>query len=120
MTTSFFQSFHFDDHMIERKLQFLANQTGFGWTNGVVIDFLVTFGDELMDDDDTDEFLEIEADEKTGSQEDLPLLNTQFNIEDGKSKIVKTSKWGALSKAIMATRWVLCQRVFLILAKPAE
>ena len=98
--------------MIERKLQFLANQTGFGWTNGVVIDFLVTFGDELMDDDDTDEFLEIEVDEKTGSQEDLPLLNTQFNIEDGKSKIVKTSKWGALSKAIMATRWDFCQRFF--------
>ena len=73
---------------------------------------MVTFGDELMDDDDTDEFLEIEADEKTGSQEDLPLLNTQFNIEDGKSKIVKTSKWGALSKAIMATRWDLCQLVF--------
>ena len=86
----------------------MAKQTGFGWTNGVVIDFLVTFGDELMDDDDADEFLEMavsEAEEKTGSEEDLPLLNTQFNVEDGKSKIVKTSKWGALSKAIMATRW---------------
>ena len=78
----------------------------------MVIDFLVTFGDELMDDDDTDEFLEIEVDEKTGSQEDLPLLNTQFNIEDGKSKIVKTSKWGALSKAIMATRWDLMSAFF--------
>ena len=80
-----------------------------------MIDFLVTYGDELMDDDDTDEFLEMavsEADKKSGSQEDLPLLNTQFNIEDGKSKIVKTSKWGALSKAIMATRWDQCQRGF--------
>ena len=27
-------------------------QTGFGWTNGVVIDFLVPFGDELLDDDE--------------------------------------------------------------------
>ena len=24
-------------------------QTGFGWTNGVVIDFMVTFGDEVID-----------------------------------------------------------------------
>ena len=24
-------------------------QTGFGWTNGVVIDFMVTFGDEVND-----------------------------------------------------------------------
>ena len=23
-------------------------QTGFGWTNGVVIDFMVTFGDDLL------------------------------------------------------------------------
>jgi hypothetical protein len=23
-------------------------QTGFGWTNGVVIDFMATFGDEVM------------------------------------------------------------------------
>ena len=53
----------------------------------------------MDDDDETDEFLDIKAD-----QEDLPLLNTQFNMDTGKSKIVKTSRWGAISKAILATR----------------
>ena len=73
-------------------------QTGFGWTNGVVIDFLVTFGDELLDDDDQDEFLEVLA---KADDEQVPLLSSHFDITDGKSK-VRSSRWSAVSKAIAA------------------
>jgi len=56
---------------------------------------------------DVDEYLESTEGVKPEENDNLPLLNTQFNMETGKSKIVKTSRWGALSKAILATRFGL-------------
>ena len=33
-------------------------QTGFGWTNGVIIDFMVIFGDDLLSDEEDTELME--------------------------------------------------------------
>ena len=33
-------------------------QTGFGWTNGVIIDFMVIFGDDLLSDEEDVELME--------------------------------------------------------------
>ncbi len=33
-------------------------QTGFGWTNGVIIDFMVLFGDDLISDEVDTELME--------------------------------------------------------------
>ena len=56
---------------------------------------------------DVDEYLESTEGVRPEENDNLPLLNTQFNMETGKSKIVKTSRWGALSKALLATRFGL-------------
>ena len=65
-------------------------QTGFGWTNGVIIDFMVLFGDDLLSDEEDDEL------EKKESVE----LNTQFDISRGKSKMVR--KMSAVAKFLAA------------------
>ncbi len=52
-------------------------QTGFGWSNGVVIDFAVTFGDELMAPDDYTEFFR-----------EMVELATQMDMARDKSKLV--------------------------------
>ena len=62
-------------------------QTGFGWTNGVIIDFMVKFGDELLSDDE---------DEDNEAKE---VLNVHFDLSQGKSRPVKR-KWSTIAKAI--------------------
>ena len=57
-------------------------QTGFGWTNGVVIDFMVTFGDDLLSDEEDDEL-------KEGQKAIEVELNTHFDTANGKSKLIK-------------------------------
>ena len=53
-------------------------QTGFGWTNGVIIDFMVIFGDDLLSDEEDVELME-------GKKNIEVDLNTEFNITRGKS-----------------------------------
>jgi len=53
-------------------------QTGFGWTNGVIIDFMVIFGDDLLSDEEDVELME-------GKKNIEVDLNTQFNLGRGKS-----------------------------------
>ena len=62
-------------------------QTGFGWTNGVVIDFIVTFGDELLSDDDEEEV------------DTNNVLNTQFDLSQGRSRQIRR-QWSTIAKAI--------------------
>lgn len=57
-------------------------QTGFGWTNGVVIDFMVIFGDELLSD-------ELDEELKEGQKPVEVELNTHFDISRGKSKLLR-------------------------------
>ncbi len=57
-------------------------QTGFGWTNGVVIDFMVIFGDELLSDEEDEEL-------KEGKKAIEVELNTHFDVVNGKSKLLK-------------------------------
>ena len=57
-------------------------QTGFGWTNGVVIDFMVLFGDDLLSDEEDEEL-------KEGKKAIEVELNTHFDTSRGKSKLVK-------------------------------
>ena len=65
-------------------------QTGFGWTNGVVIDFMVKFGDELLSDEE-------EEDEVVDGKEDV--LNLHFDLSQGHSKIAR-KQWRTIAKAI--------------------
>ena len=64
-------------------------QTGFGWTNGVIIDFIVKFGDELLSDDETDD--------KDEAKEEL---NVYFDLTEGKSKPAQGRQWSTIAKAI--------------------
>ena len=57
-------------------------QTGFGWTNGVVIDFMVLFGDDLLSDEEDEEL-------KEGKKAIEVELNTHFDTSRGKSQLVK-------------------------------
>lgn len=69
----------------------------------MVIDFIVKFGDDLLDDEDEDEFLTegISGNELKEKMPLLPTLSTQFDIANGKSK-VRFQRWSKLSKAIAA------------------
>ncbi len=68
---------------------------GFGWTNGVVIEFIATFGDELMGDTANDE----EEDEGKRALQELYdssklfkeaiELNTEMDPMGEKSKLIK-------------------------------
>lgn len=57
-------------------------QTGFGWTNGVIIDFMVIFGDDLLSDDEDEDL-------KEGKKAIEVELNTHFDIVNGKSKLIR-------------------------------
>lgn len=63
-------------------------QTGFGWTNGVVIEFMHLFGDELLLDDGIDEEYQ---------KEGLIDLVTQFDMSQNKSLLIRRSSTVALS-----------------------
>ena len=58
-------------------------QTGFGWSNGVVIEFMALFGDELLQDNDFDSDYDAKA-----FKEEIEL-NTHFDLSKGKSKLVR-------------------------------
>eukprot|EP00095_Tigriopus_kingsejongensis_P006740 maker-scaffold658_size117954-snap-gene-0.43 protein:Tk06740 transcript:maker-scaffold658_size117954-snap-gene-0.43-mRNA-1 annotation:"hypothetical protein DAPPUDRAFT_314347" len=57
-------------------------QTGFGWSNGVVFEFISLFGDELMESDPK---LEDECQHFKQAIE----LNTHFDVSGGKSKLLR-------------------------------
>ena len=61
-------------------------QTGFGWTNGVVIDFIVKFGDELLSDEEND-------------NDAKDVLNVHFDLSEGKSRPIRR-QWKTIAKAI--------------------
>ena len=52
----FFNTCQFE--LIQKKLGEYDVQTGFGWTNGVIIDFMVIFGDDLLSDEEDVELME--------------------------------------------------------------
>ncbi len=73
-------------------------QTGFGWSNGVVIEFMNLFGDELLADDgvdgkfvagaDKEEEEEMSAAGAADGGGDLVQLCTHFDVSKGKSKLI--------------------------------
>ena len=63
-------------------------QTGFGWSNGVVIEFMDIFGDELLQDDGVDKEFE---------KEETVDLITQFDMTQSKSLLVSRVSSSALS-----------------------
>ncbi len=80
-------------------------QTGFGWTNGVVIEFMNLFGDDLLADGEWEQSLArqiVQAyaclvlpppdglEEEFACVEDMQL-SIQFDISLGKSKIVPSN-----------------------------
>ena len=56
-------------------------QTGFGWSNGVVFEFIALFGDELLETDADRDF-------DSAFKEEIDL-NTHFDVGGGKSKLLK-------------------------------
>lgn len=56
-------------------------QTGFGWSNGVVFEFIALFGDELLETDVDRAF-------DKSFREEIEL-NTHFDTGNGKSKLLK-------------------------------
>ena len=57
-------------------------QTGFGWSNGVVFEFMALFGDELLSGDPDEDY-------DSSVYKESVELNTQFNVDHGKSKLVR-------------------------------
>lgn len=57
-------------------------QTGFGWSNGVVFEFISLFGDDLMTEDP------ILKDECQNFKQEIEL-NTHFDVSGGKSKLLR-------------------------------
>ncbi|TRY67949.1 hypothetical protein TCAL_07224 [Tigriopus californicus] len=57
-------------------------QTGFGWSNGVVFEFISLFGDDLMIEDP------IFKDECQNFKQEIEL-NTHFDVSGGKSKLLR-------------------------------
>eukprot|EP00096_Caligus_rogercresseyi_P005944 TRINITY_DN2202_c0_g1_i1.p1 TRINITY_DN2202_c0_g1~~TRINITY_DN2202_c0_g1_i1.p1 ORF type:complete len:610 (-),score=156.36 TRINITY_DN2202_c0_g1_i1:484-2313(-) len=68
-------------------------QEGFGWTNGVIIDFIVMFGDELLED--KSEFLE-------GAQNLKEDVIAVFDISAGKSRPLKSKAWEKIKNVYRA------------------
>lgn len=59
-------------------------QTGFGWSNGVVIEFMAIFGDELLKDN-----ADAEAEYSNTKFKEEIVLNTHFETSRGRSTLMK-------------------------------